>query len=228
MEELAKAGFTDMTARGFWVSVSEGLGGTRTPKQCRSKWSDRLQGKIENERWSKADSYILICKIASLDLDEETEIDWKSLNDRSWMWSGHFLQQRWKGLKAPINTDGMSHRDIVNALVVRTKPIITANTSTPAQNPTPMNGANVPASGSNSTTELAEVRPAPQTRKSVLEKATPRTTGSKAVERSQRSCEQTEQYVKELAEVCTALGVKRSELEAVLLRLADGECSNQE
>jgi hypothetical protein len=49
-------------------------------------------------------------RIASLDFDEETGIDWKSFNDPSWMWSNYSLQQRWKGLKASIDTDGMSHR----------------------------------------------------------------------------------------------------------------------
>jgi hypothetical protein len=38
IEELAKAGKTDMSVRGFWVSVSKAFGGTRTPKQCRNKW----------------------------------------------------------------------------------------------------------------------------------------------------------------------------------------------
>jgi hypothetical protein len=38
IEELAKAGITDTSARGFWVSVSKALGDTRTPKQCRNKW----------------------------------------------------------------------------------------------------------------------------------------------------------------------------------------------
>lgn len=49
-------------------------------------------------------------RIASLDVDEETDIHWKSLNDPSWMWSSHSLQQKWRGLKARIDTDGMSHR----------------------------------------------------------------------------------------------------------------------
>ncbi len=50
-------------------------------------------------------------RIASLDVDEETGIDWKSLNDSSWdMWSCHILQQKWRWLKASSNTDGMSHR----------------------------------------------------------------------------------------------------------------------
>ena len=137
-----------MSARGFWVSVSKALGGTRTPKQCRSKWCvigstrcnvistqlrrfDTLQAKNGNEgkaRWSKVDSYILICKyvlrvrasdccprhlvyrIASLNVDEETDIDWASLNDPSWMWSRHSLQRRWRGLKASLVSDSMSHR----------------------------------------------------------------------------------------------------------------------
>ena len=38
IEELARAGTTDTSARGFWVSVSKALNGSRTPKQCRSKW----------------------------------------------------------------------------------------------------------------------------------------------------------------------------------------------
>jgi len=38
IEELARKGKTDMSARGFWVSVSNTMGATRTPKQCQSKW----------------------------------------------------------------------------------------------------------------------------------------------------------------------------------------------
>jgi Myb-like DNA-binding protein len=38
IEELARVGKTDMSARGFWVSVSKALGGTRAPKQCQNKW----------------------------------------------------------------------------------------------------------------------------------------------------------------------------------------------
>ena len=49
-------------------------------------------------------------RIASLNVDEEVDIDWKSLSDDSWMWSSHSLQRRWRRLKAPIDTDGMSHR----------------------------------------------------------------------------------------------------------------------
>lgn len=88
IEELARNGKTDMSTRGFWGSVSKALGGTRTPKQCQSKWcafgsnrsimdvfirylrrSDTLRGKVENQdktrRWKEEDTYILVCKCMS-------------------------------------------------------------------------------------------------------------------------------------------------------------------
>jgi hypothetical protein len=45
-------------------------------------------------------------RIASLDLDEEADVDWKSLTDTSWsMWSGNYLQRKWKWLKASCDAD---------------------------------------------------------------------------------------------------------------------------
>lgn len=38
VEELARAGKSDTSARGYWISVSKALCVTRTPKQCQSKW----------------------------------------------------------------------------------------------------------------------------------------------------------------------------------------------
>ncbi|KAH9988303.1 hypothetical protein BJV77DRAFT_1022435 [Russula vinacea] len=140
IDELARDGKTDVSARGFWVSVSKALGGTRTPKQCRNKWSDSLRGKIENEGktrcWKEEDSYILVCKIASLDVDEETDIDWRSLRDPSWnMWSARFLRQKWRKLKASYTADEViCHRDVVHHAVTRTRPILRAGavSSTPS------------------------------------------------------------------------------------------------
>ncbi|KAH9046704.1 hypothetical protein EDB84DRAFT_1435350 [Lactarius hengduanensis] len=154
IEGLAQDGKLDMSARGFWVSVSKAMGATRTPKQCQSKWSDTLEGKARNEdktrRWKEDDSYVLICKIASLDVDDEDDIDWKSLNDPAWnMWSSHYLQQKWRQLKASRNSDStMCHRggyttfilgfpphaltfliDVVHSLVTRVS--ATRQTSTP-------------------------------------------------------------------------------------------------
>jgi hypothetical protein len=38
IEDLAREGRTDMSARGYWVSVSKAFDSTRTPKQCQNKW----------------------------------------------------------------------------------------------------------------------------------------------------------------------------------------------
>ncbi|KAI9428597.1 hypothetical protein BJY52DRAFT_1104569, partial [Lactarius psammicola] len=115
IEGLAQDGKSDMSARGFWVSVSKAMGATRTPKQCQSKWCvlhSFIILSYKTRRWKEDDSYVLICKIASLDVDDEDDIDWKSLNDPAWnMWSGHYLQQKWRRLKASCNADSiMCHR----------------------------------------------------------------------------------------------------------------------
>jgi hypothetical protein len=92
-----------------------------------------------------------VYRIASLDLDEETDIDWKNLKDASWnRWSSHSLKQRWKSLKASINNDGMSHRgeymiyilhkfcvfifpiEVIHNLMVQTRSYFTPNTSAPS------------------------------------------------------------------------------------------------
>ncbi|KAH9033062.1 hypothetical protein EDB85DRAFT_2145101 [Lactarius pseudohatsudake] len=108
IEGLARDGKSDMSARGFWVFVSKAMGATRTPKQCQSKWSDTLGGKA----WKEDDTYVLLCKIASLDIDDENDIDWRSLSDPAWnMWSDRLLRQKWRQLKASCNTDNiMCHR----------------------------------------------------------------------------------------------------------------------
>jgi hypothetical protein len=54
-------------------------------------------------------------RIASLDLDDESDIDWRSLNDSTWdMWSGRRLRQKWRSLKLKVTCnadDGtVSHR----------------------------------------------------------------------------------------------------------------------
>jgi hypothetical protein len=59
-------------------------------------------------------------RIASLDLDDESDIDWKSLNDPAWdMWSGRRLQKKWRSLKATCNAaDGIvSHRGEYNTSI---------------------------------------------------------------------------------------------------------------
>jgi len=47
-------------------------------------------------------------RIASLDVNDESDIDWKSLSDPGWnMWSGHYLHQKWRSLKASCNDESI-------------------------------------------------------------------------------------------------------------------------
>jgi hypothetical protein len=51
-----------------------------------------------------------VYRIASLNVDKEADVDWKSLNNSWNMWSSQVLQQKWRRLKAFINADAMSQR----------------------------------------------------------------------------------------------------------------------
>jgi hypothetical protein len=88
--------------------------------------TDSLSKTVKNEgqkpRWSQQDAYILVHKcvlaffsrrftelccflrrVDSLNVRDDTEIDWKTLPDPGWnFWSAHSLQRRWLTLKRSI------------------------------------------------------------------------------------------------------------------------------
>jgi hypothetical protein len=62
-------------------------------------------------------------RIASLDVDSESDINWKSLSDPMWnMWSSHCLQQKWRYLKASLNNVNgvVGHRGEYKLLILPT------------------------------------------------------------------------------------------------------------
>ncbi|CAE6481778.1 unnamed protein product [Rhizoctonia solani] len=98
----------------LWSEVSERMGGRRTRQQVRIK-TDALNKRVKNSgerpRWSAQDAYILVHKVASMPVQDDTEIDWKLLPDPQWnLWSAHQLQRRWFGLKKTLkDSDTMPH-----------------------------------------------------------------------------------------------------------------------
>ncbi|KAF8592177.1 hypothetical protein K439DRAFT_1325062 [Ramaria rubella] len=91
----------------FWSIVSKRMGNKRGRHQCRIKWTDSLSRVVKNggesPRWSGYDAFILVHKVASMDVRDDTEIDWKLLPDEDWnLWSAHLLQRRWRTLKHAI------------------------------------------------------------------------------------------------------------------------------
>jgi len=109
----------------FWGKVSERMGNTRGRQQCRIKWTDSLSKTVKNEgqkpRWSQQDAYILVHKVDSLNVRDDTEIDWKTLPDPGWnLWSAHSLQRRWLTLKRSIKGfEEMTHQEIMDILRVK-------------------------------------------------------------------------------------------------------------
>lgn len=89
--------------------------------------STQIKNAGERPRWSQTDAYILVhkyeasspCKVMltfflridSLNVRDDTEIDWKQLPDEHWnIWSAHSLQRRWLTMKRGIKGhEEMSH-----------------------------------------------------------------------------------------------------------------------
>ncbi|EJD01617.1 uncharacterized protein FOMMEDRAFT_88468 [Fomitiporia mediterranea MF3/22] len=109
----------------FWTQVAVRMGNTRGRHQCRIKWTDSLSKTVKNDgqkpRWSQQDAYILVHKIASLNVNDDSEIDWKLLVDDDWnLWSAHTLQRRWMTLKRSVRGhEEMSHQEIMDILRVK-------------------------------------------------------------------------------------------------------------
>ncbi|KAI0248511.1 hypothetical protein BJV78DRAFT_1107164, partial [Lactifluus subvellereus] len=107
MRDLDEEGKTTGTLNNFWEVVAGWMDNTRTAHQCHNKWNDLLYPKLQNSgkapHWSHIDSYILIQKVASLELDAEGDINWSALTDDAWkFWTPHKLQQRWASLKKTV------------------------------------------------------------------------------------------------------------------------------
>ncbi|KAH9943154.1 uncharacterized protein BXZ73DRAFT_40555 [Epithele typhae] len=112
----------DMDNDIFWGVVSQRMGGKRGRQQCRIKWTDSLAPQIKNTgerpRWGPMDAYILVHKVDSMNVRDDTEIDWKLLPDDHWnIWSAHSLQRRWLTMKRGIKGfEEMSHAEIMEIL----------------------------------------------------------------------------------------------------------------
>ncbi|KAH9947219.1 hypothetical protein B0H21DRAFT_740145 [Amylocystis lapponica] len=109
----------------FLGVVSQRMGNRRGRQQCRIKWTDSLSTQIKNmgerPRWSQMDAYILVHKIDSMNVRDDSEIDWKLLPDEHWnVWSAHSLQRRWTTMKRGIKGyEEMSHAEVME--ILRTK-----------------------------------------------------------------------------------------------------------
>jgi hypothetical protein len=112
----------DMDNDVFWGVVCQRMGNKRGRQQCRIKWTDSLSKTFKNNgmkpRWSARDAYILVHKVDSLNVRDDSEIDWKTLPDPNWnLWSAHALQRRWLTMKRSVRGyEDMTHAEILDIL----------------------------------------------------------------------------------------------------------------
>ncbi|GAB1606708.1 cyclin-D-binding Myb-like transcription factor 1 isoform X1 [Argonauta hians] len=86
-----------------WAAVSERVG-TRSEKQCRTKWLNYLNWKQQGgAEWTRLDDIDLILKVSSSQVTDETQIDWNELaKDWPSVRSPQWLRGKWWSLKRHV------------------------------------------------------------------------------------------------------------------------------
>ncbi|XP_074644643.1 cyclin-D-binding Myb-like transcription factor 1 [Tubulanus polymorphus] len=101
-----------------WAAVAEDVR-TRTEKQCRTKWLNYLNWKQKGgSDWTRDDDNALVNKIASMNAQTETDVDWNELA-KGWnsVRSPQWLRGKWWSLKKHVqNYQLLSFPDIVSVL----------------------------------------------------------------------------------------------------------------
>ncbi|XP_064605099.1 cyclin-D-binding Myb-like transcription factor 1 isoform X2 [Liolophura sinensis] len=101
-----------------WSLVAEKVG-SRSEKQCRTKWLNFLNWKVKGgTEWTREDDINLVLKISQLGVTDETEIDWLELA-KNWssVRSPQWLRGKWWSLKRHVQDYQMlPFREVVECL----------------------------------------------------------------------------------------------------------------
>ncbi|XP_035282986.1 cyclin-D-binding Myb-like transcription factor 1 isoform X1 [Anguilla anguilla] len=99
-----------------WASVAD-LVGTRSEKQCRSKWLNYLNWKQSGgTEWTKEDDMNLIKRIAELEVEDENEINWDILSGGwSSVRSPQWLRSKWWTIKRQV----ANHKDLPFSVLLK-------------------------------------------------------------------------------------------------------------
>ncbi|XP_044279284.1 cyclin-D-binding Myb-like transcription factor 1 isoform X2 [Varanus komodoensis] len=104
VHELTSTEPGDIVTQGVsWAAVAERVG-TRSEKQCRSKWLNYLNWKQSGgTEWTKEDEINLILRIAELEVADENDINWDLLAEGwSSVRSPQWLRSKWWTIKRQI------------------------------------------------------------------------------------------------------------------------------
>lgn len=101
-----------------WAAVAERVG-TRSEKQCRTKWLNYLNWKeAGGTEWTREDDISLICRVYGLNVNDENMIDWAELA-KGWasVRSPQWLRGKWWSLKRHVpNANTLPFHDICEFL----------------------------------------------------------------------------------------------------------------
>ncbi|XP_039375242.1 cyclin-D-binding Myb-like transcription factor 1 isoform X1 [Mauremys reevesii] len=117
VHELTSTEPGDIVTQGVsWAAVAERVG-TRSEKQCRSKWLNYLNWKQSGgTEWTKEDEINLILRIAELEVSDENEINWDLLAEGwSSVRSPQWLRSKWWTIKRQI----ANHKDVSFPVLIK-------------------------------------------------------------------------------------------------------------
>ncbi|NP_001412456.1 cyclin-D-binding Myb-like transcription factor 1 isoform X2 [Mus musculus] len=156
VHELTSTEPGDIVTQGVsWAAVAERVG-TRSEKQCRSKWLNYLNWKQSGgTEWTKEDEINLILRIAELDVADENDINWDLLAEGwSSVRSPQWLRSKWWTIKRQI----ANHKDVSFPVLIKglkqlhenqkNNPVLLENKS----------GSGVPNSNCNSSVQHVQIR----------------------------------------------------------------------
>ncbi|XP_026083392.1 cyclin-D-binding Myb-like transcription factor 1 [Carassius auratus] len=117
VHELTGTEAGDVVTQGVsWASVAE-LVGTRSEKQCRSKWLNYLNWKQSGgTEWTKEDDINLVRRMAELGVDDENEINWDILaGGWSSVRSPQWLRSKWWTIKRQVS----NHKELPFSVLLK-------------------------------------------------------------------------------------------------------------
>ncbi|XP_067283176.1 cyclin-D-binding Myb-like transcription factor 1 [Pseudorasbora parva] len=154
VHELTGTEAGDVVTQGVsWASVAE-LVGTRSEKQCRSKWLNYLNWKQSGgTEWTKEDDINLVRRIAELDVEDENDINWDILSGGwSSVRSPQWLRSKWwtikrqvanhKELPFPVLLKGL--QDVVEAPPTTMNKVVVVGSRSANASPSPVTALQIP------------------------------------------------------------------------------------
>ncbi|XP_051974486.1 cyclin-D-binding Myb-like transcription factor 1 isoform X3 [Xyrauchen texanus] len=154
VHELTGTEAGDVVTQGVsWASVAE-LVGSRSEKQCRSKWLNYLNWKQSGgTEWSKEEDINLVRRITELDVENENDINWDTLaGGWSSVRSPQWLRSKWwtikrqvanhKELPFPVLLKGL--QDVVEAPPSTVNKIVVVGSRSANAPPSPVTALHIP------------------------------------------------------------------------------------